>query len=85
MSEDEGYVYRRIETTERVKIPEGFVKCPACRGSGELRIRYGPAHDRGQFGICWYCGGKGFIPKEVAQELEKTNDWFIQREKKQNE
>jgi len=74
--EDEGYVYRREVIIKKVKIPDGYVKCKACGGSGEIRIRYGPPWDRGQFQTCWFCHGQGYIKKEWAEELDKQNNFF---------
>ena len=68
---EEGYVWRKIETMEKLKIPEGSVKCPICEGSGEVRKYYGQPGDKGQFMICFECMGKGFISKEIFEELRK--------------
>jgi len=40
MSGDQ-YVYRRKVVFEKVKIPEGCVKCKACGGTGEIRLYWG--------------------------------------------
>ena len=72
MSEDQ-YIYRKKIVFERVKIPEGYVKCKACDGTGEIRLYYGQPWDRGQFTTCWYCGGKGYVRKEWAEKLDKTH------------
>lgn len=75
-SENEGYVWVRDYTMKKVKIPEGSVKCKACEGSGELRRYYGQPWDRGQFMACWYCHGQGYVDKEWADELDKTDRMF---------
>ena len=71
MSEDR--IIRKKIVFEEVKIPEGHVKCKACDGTGEIRLYYGQPWDRGQFTTCWICHGKGYVTKELAEELEKTN------------
>jgi len=74
MENDERYVYVRTEISKKVKIPKDHVKCPHCKGSGEIRIYYGQPWDRGQFATCFTCGGKGYIPKDFMRFLnEKEN------------
>jgi DnaJ-class molecular chaperone len=74
MSEDD-YVCVRKQTMEKVKIPKGFVKCPCCEGSGEVRRYYREPWeepwDRGQFVTCFVCHGKGFVEKEFAEKYGK--------------
>ena len=70
--DDEGYVYRWERCLKKVKIPEGYVKCPICKGSGEVRRYYGQPWDRGQFMACWACKGQGYVRKEWAEELKKN-------------
>jgi DnaJ-class molecular chaperone len=74
MKEEEGYIYRPEMGMgmRKIKIPEGMVKCPTCKGSGEMRLYYGGPGDRGQFGDCITCGGRGFAEKEWIEELRKT-------------
>jgi len=71
MSEEEGYVWRKKSTLEKVKVPDGNVKCPTCKGSGEIRVRWGQPWDRGQFMDCLTCEGKGFLEKKFLDELRK--------------
>jgi len=71
LDEEEGFVYRREMTTVKVKIPKGNVKCPYCKGSGEIRVYYGQPWDRGQFRSCIYCNGKGFLRKKILASLKK--------------
>lgn len=73
LEDEEGYVYRKEMTLRKVKIPEGCVKCPQCKGSGEVRIYYGQPWDRGQFASCVTCAGRGYVEKEVLDFLEKMN------------
>jgi len=72
MSDENEYVYVREVRYIRKKIPKGHVKCRACGGTGEIRIRYGPPWDSGQFTTCWYCGGKGYVEKWWAEMLDKN-------------
>ena len=71
MSEDDNYVWVVKPTFQKVKIPKGYVKCPCCKGSGEVRRYYGQPWDRGQLMTCLVCHGKGFTEKEIADEYEK--------------
>ena len=77
MSEDK--VFRRKVVFEEVKIPKGYVKCKACDGTGEIRLYYGQPWDRGQFTTCWYCHGQGYVEKEWAEHLEKTDFFYWKR------
>ena len=70
--DDEGYVFVRKMTMEKVKIPKGHVKCPRCKGSGEVRVYYGQPWDRGQFATCHVCGGKGYAEKEFVEKVMKN-------------
>lgn len=79
MEKEEDYVWVRIETSEKRKIPEGHVKCKACGGSGELRKYYGQPNDRGQFMVCWYCRGEGYVERVWAEELDKNDRLFWAR------
>jgi DnaJ-class molecular chaperone len=69
--EEDGYIYRKKVTIEKVKIPEGYVKCPICNGYGEVRRYYGQPWDKGQFMTCWVCHGKGYVKKEFAEDLKR--------------
>ena len=70
--DEEGYVHVRRFQYEKVKIPDGNVKCPLCKGSGELRRYYGQPWDRGQFETCHGCHGRGFLPEGHAKSLGKV-------------
>jgi len=72
----DNYIIKKKIVMEEIKIPEGFVKCKACEGTGELRIRYGPSWDRGQFMTCFYCGGKGYLEKELAEYYNDHPSWW---------
>lgn len=73
--EDTTHVYREKwgVTIEKVKIPEGSVKCPDCHGSGKVRYRYsepGPFNNPGNDWInCFLCMGKGFIELDYLKEM----------------
>lgn len=71
--EEEGYVYRKKFCLEKVKIPDGCVKCPNCEGRGEVRLIWGPAHMPGQFGQCFICMGKGYEEKTLLEQMLSTN------------
>lgn len=49
----------------KVKIPEGSVKCPDCKGSGERRFQYsggcGGQMSMGDYACCPSCDGRGFV------------------------
>ena len=67
MSEDQ-YVYRKKIVFEKVKIPEGYVRCPECNGEGEipyLYVCFGP-NPRVETYPCPRCRGKGYIKKVEA-------------------
>jgi hypothetical protein len=72
--------YRKKYFMEKVKIPEDSVKCRGCGGTGDLRIYYGPAGDRGQFQTCWFCHGKGYVSKEWAKELDERQRFYWKSE-----
>jgi DnaJ-class molecular chaperone len=65
---DDGYVYVACETTRKVKIPVGSVKCPTCRGSGRMRVAYDSKND---FWTCITCRGKGYAEKEWIEHLRE--------------
>ena len=76
MSEDDRYIYRRkikIEW-ERIKIPEGCVKCPNCDGTGEILVKhvdFAP-WEHNEYWPCPVCQGKGYIPKELKDTLSQS-------------
>lgn len=61
---------------ESVDIPEGYVKCPTCNGSGEVRFRWSepsftnnPATS--DFMSCATCLGDGYVTKDVADRISR--------------
>jgi DnaJ-class molecular chaperone len=72
LDDEDGYIYVRKETMVKTKIPEGNVKCPTCKGCGEVRRYWGQPWDKGQFIFCITCNGKGFLPKEDLESLRKS-------------
>jgi RecJ-like exonuclease len=79
MSDDHNYVLKQVVTYKRVKIPDGSVKCPFCKGTGKIRIKYSepPSNTQGDFWSCIRCGGKGFTSEDELHEDEAL-DMLIQ-------
>jgi len=78
MSEDDRYVYRRkikIEW-ERIKIPESYVKCPNCDGTGEILVKHADFSPwkQDEYAPCPVCQGKGYIPEELKNALSKPKE-----------
>ena len=73
VDEEEGYVTRVTTRYERVKIPEGHVKCPDCKGRGRIRWRYSepsPFNDPSvsDYYDCPRCLGLGHLEKELKNK-----------------
>ena len=65
---NEDYVYRKKIVFEMVKVPEGYVRCPECNGSGEIPYKYVcfGVKPRVETFPCPKCLGKGYIKKVEA-------------------
>jgi len=63
--EDKDHVYLEVYSisVKKVKIPEGSIKCPDCKGSGRIRYKYSePSHScADDFMPCILCQGKGYV------------------------
>jgi hypothetical protein len=70
-------VFRRRWVIEEVKIPEGYVKCKVCKGSGEVRLYYGQPWDWGQLTSCWHCAGRGYIDKRLIESERRLRDRLV--------
>lgn len=73
VSGEENYIYRRVQTLERVEVPEGSVKCPRCKGRGEIRRIWGGPNMPGQYTTCPLCMGLGYLSKKQYYEWQKEN------------
>ena len=73
---DGRYVYRRKIVWERIKIPEGYVKCPNCHGTGEIVVKYVDfaPWKQNEYAPCPICKGKGYISKEFKDALSKLKE-----------
>ena len=79
-------ISRRTTIYQTVTIPDGYVKCPSCKGSGVFRFRWG-GPDSNDFKKCFECRGMGFISDEqygffqrhkLDMALYRFNwDWFF--------
>lgn len=70
MLDDEGYVWKESFTLKRVKIPEGFIKCSECHGTGkQIKIFKDPGPN--EYMTCLKCMGKGYVRKTNTGEETK--------------
>jgi DnaJ-class molecular chaperone len=64
MSDEADFVFREEVTVRRVRVPEGYIRCPRCHGSGrDIRIYRDPGPN--EYMTCLKCLGQGYV-KEVA-------------------
>lgn len=61
MSHDIIYQYKMLLVP--IAIPEGAVKCPDCKGEGELRVGYDGTHEQ-NYMSCILCSSKGYLTQE---------------------
>lgn len=67
LKDEDDYVWCKATIMKKIKIPMDCVKCPDCKGSGEVRRIYGPAWMKNQFDDCLLCGGRGYVEKSYLE------------------
>lgn len=82
MDENDNYVYKKEITMKQIRIPDDCVKCPDCKGSGEVRIIYGAPWVKGQFDDCLLCCGKGYVEKSHLEFLQRLEEKRREKTKK---
>jgi hypothetical protein len=63
-------VWREVCELRPYKIPDGFIKCSKCSGSGKvIKIYKDPGPN--EYLNCFECDGTGFVPAKVSVVREK--------------
>jgi hypothetical protein len=39
MIDEDGYILKEVWSAKRIKIPDGYVKCSECQGTGKVKIK----------------------------------------------
>jgi len=61
--DEDGFVLREVVSVQRVKIPEGNIRCPRCQGTGkDVRIYRDPGPN--EYMTCLKCMGQGYVKRE---------------------
>lgn len=63
MSEDDRIIFRKQTIWVPEEIPEGAVICPDCKGTGEVRYRWGGPGSKDYIN-CFTCSGEAYLDKE---------------------
>jgi hypothetical protein len=68
MIDSDGYILKEVSSVQRIKIPEGYIRCPECDGTGRTLVAY---RDPGpnEYWSCILCLGKGYEKLEVIKKL----------------
>jgi len=54
--------WKQIREHENVEVPEGCIVCPICKGSGEMRVKWGePSRFTNEYRACASCFGEGYV------------------------
>jgi DnaJ-class molecular chaperone len=70
MLDDDNYVYHTCTFVKRVKIPEGYTKCPDCNGSGKI-IKIWKDPGPNEYTQCFTCDGKGYVKSQSVVNKPK--------------
>ncbi len=63
MLDDDRFILKEVVSVQRVKIPEGHVRCPDCHGTGKIvKIYRDPGPN--EYMTCLKCNGQGYIKRE---------------------
>ncbi len=63
MIDEDGFILREVVSVQRVRIPEGNVRCPDCHGTGKaVKIYRDPGPN--EYMTCLKCMGQGYVEKE---------------------
>ena len=59
MIDEEGYILKEVWGVKRIKIPDGYVRCLNCHGTGnQIKIYKDPGPN--EYMTCLRCMGKGY-------------------------
>jgi len=66
-----GMVEYQVNSRRGEMMESEYVKCPNCKGTGKVIIRYREPPHQNEYFVCWMCYGKGMLKKELLKELEE--------------
>ena len=67
--DEDQYIYKKRVIIEKVKIPDGYIKCPQCHGFGEVPFKYVDFSpwQRVEYVPCPLCRGRGYIKRDAVE------------------
>jgi hypothetical protein len=78
--------WKLVREHVNVEVPEGCIVCPTCKGSGEIRVRWGePSMFTNEYRVCASCFGEGYVNEAVWKRWVEMKRDILQGKKEVKE